>query len=305
MEIKSVTFVGQGVLGTLFGKIIIDHLGKDTVRFVANKERIARYQKDGVYSNGEKCDFQYVDEENQGDPADLVIFTVKFMQLEDAIKTARNQVGENTIILSLLNGIVSEEYLSEAFGAEKVLYSVAQGMDAVMRGNQMTYMRPGRIEFGEADGSYSEKVKAVEAFFTKAGIAHSVPDDMLKKVWSKWMLNVGANQVVTAYETTYRAIQQEGEPREKLIAAMREVLTIANKKGINLTEADLKYWLDDVLAPMNPEGMPSMRQDAEAHRKTEVDLFAGSIIKLGKELDVPTPVNQFLYDRITEIELNY
>ena len=86
MEIKSVTFVGQGVLGTLFGKIIIDHLGKDTVRFVANKERIASYQKDGVYSNGGKCDFQYVDEENQGDPADLVIFTVKFMQLEDAIQ---------------------------------------------------------------------------------------------------------------------------------------------------------------------------------------------------------------------------
>jgi 2-dehydropantoate 2-reductase len=305
MEIKTVSIIGQGVLGTLFGKIIIDNLGKNTVRFVADKKRIARYEKEGVYSNGEKCDFLYQDSAAPCTPADLVIFTVKFTQLDDAIKTAKNQVGKHTIILSLLNGIVSEENIGQTFGMDNILYSVAQGMDAIKRGNQLTYKLPGRIEFGEADGTYSEKVKAVDEFFTKAGIAHGVPKDMIRKMWSKWMLNVGANQVVTAYETNYRSIQTEGEIRDKLIAAMHEVVAIANHRGIDLNEADVRYWLDDVLAPMNPEGMPSMRQDTEAHRKTEVDLFAGSIIKLGKEYGIPTPVNQFLYDRIREIENKY
>jgi len=305
MEIKTVSIIGQGALGTLFGKIIIDNLGKNTVRFIADKDRIARYQKEGVYSNGEKCNFLYLDSEAPCESADLVIFSVKFTQMEDAIKTARNQIGKNTIILSLLNGIVSEEIIGQAYGMDKILYSVAQGMDAVKRGNMLTYTLPGRIEFGEADGSYSDKVKAVDDFFTKAGIAHGIPKDMMHKIWSKWMLNVGVNQVVTAYETTYRSVQNNGDIRNQMIAAMHEVVAIANLKGIDLNETDIRYWLNEVLAPMSGDAMPSMRQDTEAHRKTEVDLFAGTIIKLGKEYGIPTPVNQFLYDRIKEIESKY
>lgn len=305
MEIKTVSIIGHGVLGNLFGKIITDHLGKEAVRFVADKDRIERYQREDVFSNGEKCDFLYMDSDAPCEPADLVIFTVKYLQLNSAIKTARNQIGDNTIILSLLNGIVSEEIIGKTYGMDKILYSVAQGMDAVKTGNQLTYHLPGRIEFGEADGSYSEKVKAVDEFFTKAGIAHGMPKDMIKKMWSKWMLNVGVNQVVTAYETTYRETQKEGEARDKFLAAMREVKAIANYKGIDLTEADIQYWVNDVLAPMSPDAMPSMRQDTLAHRKTEVDLFAGTVIRLGKECGIPTPVNQFLYDRIKEIESKF
>ncbi|PJC72454.1 MAG: 2-dehydropantoate 2-reductase, partial [Syntrophobacterales bacterium CG_4_8_14_3_um_filter_58_8] len=55
---------------------------------------------------------------------------------------------------------------------------------------------------------------------------------------------------------------------------------------------------------LNPEGKTSMLQDVEAHRKTEVEMFAGKVIELGARHNVPTPVNQKLFDMIREIEEN-
>ena len=60
--------------------------------------------------------------------------------------------------------------------------------------------------------------------------------------------------------------------------------------------------LADSLAP---EGKPSMRQDGEAHRPSEVELFAGTMVRLGRKHGVPTPVNDWLYDRVREMEAAY
>ena len=73
------------------------------------------------------------------EPADLLIFTVKYNGLKDAIQAVKNHVGDQTIILSALNGISSESVIGQAYGEEKILYCVAQGMDAVKEGNQLTY----------------------------------------------------------------------------------------------------------------------------------------------------------------------
>jgi len=127
---------------------------------------------------------------------------------------------------------------------------------------------------------------------------------MYKKLWSKFMLNVGVNQTVAVYGSNYGDIQREGPAREMMIAAMREVITLAEKEGIMLTEDDITYWLH-VLSKLSPEGKPSMAQDVEAKRLSEVDLFAGTVLELGKKHGIPTPVNKELYERIKEIESQY
>lgn len=84
-------------------------------------------------------------------------------------------------------------------------------------------------------------------------------------------------------------------------AAMREVIAVANKKGIPLSE-------DDIIAqrkvfPNIPyENKPSTLQDIEAGRRTEVDIFAGAVLRMGKELGIPTPCNEFFYHAIKVLE---
>ncbi|HHY25235.1 MAG TPA: 2-dehydropantoate 2-reductase [Desulfitobacterium dehalogenans] len=296
MEIKTVAIIGLGAMGILYGSHLTKRMPQADLRIIADQQRIDRYIKDSIFCNGQQCEFHYVTPEEKTSPADLVLFTVKHSGLEDAIRAVKNQVGKNTLIVSALNGITSEARIGQAYGHDKVLYSVAQGMDAVKEGNRLTYAHMGFLCFGDRElGSSSSKVKRVADFFAKMEFPYLVDTDMPKRLWGKLMLNVGVNQAVAVYGSNYGVIQREGQARDTMIAAMREVMVLAEKEDIDLSEADLDYWLG-VLSQLSPEGKPSMRQDVEAGRYSEVELFAGTVIELGKKYGITTPVNQSLYD---------
>ncbi|KGK87282.1 2-dehydropantoate 2-reductase [Desulfosporosinus sp. HMP52] len=305
MAIKKVCIIGLGALGILYGHHLTKSMPKGALRIIADQERIRRYQSDSVFCNGERCEFNYLAPEDVEEPADLIIFAVKYSGLNDAIKAVKNQVGEHTIILSALNGITSERIIGQTYGMDKILYCVAQGMDAVKVGNRANYDHMGMLVFGEGEpGVISERVREVARFFESMAVPFEAVTDMNKRIWGKFMLNVGVNQTVAVYESNYGEIQKEGAARDTMIAAMREVMVLSEKEGTNLTELDLKYWLN-VLDPLCPEGKPSMRQDMEAKRFSEVDLFSGAVLELGKKYGVPTPVNEELYRRIKEKEARY
>jgi len=304
-EIQTVSIIGLGALGVLFGHYLSKKMPKGNLRIVADEERIRRYEREKLYSNGEQCDFVYYRPEDPCEPADLLIFTVKFNGLKDAIEAVRNHVGEHTIILSALNGISSEEIIAEAYGKDKVLYCVAQAMDAVRVGNRLTYENMGLLVIGDPEpGMVSEKVKRVAAFFDKVNFPYEINTDMRRKIWSKFLVNVGVNQVVAVYGGDYGTIQREGPARDMMIAAMREVIAVSEKEGVHLNESDIEYWLN-VLGKLSPRLKPSMAQDVEAKRPSEVELFSGTVIRLGERHGVPTPVNRELYERITAMEREY
>lgn len=302
MEIRTVSIIGLGALGTMYAH----HLNKKMqgLRVVADEERIARYKRDGVTCNGERCDFHFL-APGEGSPADLLIFAVKQGGLAGAIETARSQVGENTIILSLLNGIISERMIGEAYGDGHVLLCVAQAMDAVMKDGHLTYHNMGQIVFGDREkGVVSGMTRDVDAFLTRMEVPHIADPDMPKRMWGKFMVNVGVNQVVAVYGENYGDIQKPGFARDEMIAAMREVMVLSQKEGIFLDESDLEYWLG-VLQGLSPMGKPSMRQDVEAQRLSEVELFSGTVLSLAEKYGIDTPVNRELYRRVEEIENGY
>lgn len=304
MEIKTVSIIGLGALGTMYANHFSKKLLKENLRIIADKQRIDNYIKRGIFCNNNKCEFKYISPDEITGPADLVIFSVKFNALNKALSYIKNQIGPDTIILSLLNGITSEKVIGNVYGVDKLIYCVAQGMDAVKKDNELTYHNMGVLCFGIINHTDKKNVQALADFFDRIELPYELENDMNHKLWSKFMLNCGVNQAVAVFETNYGGIQVEGEPRKIMIASMREVLQIAVSKGIYLTESDIAYWME-VLAKLHPEGKPSMRQDLEAKRYSEVELFSGTVIKLGKQLGVPTPVNNFLYSKIKNAEMLY
>ena len=198
--LETITIVGLGAMGILFGDLAVRNLGPDKVRFLASGDRLARYQRDGAWCNDIKCDFRFSD--GSDGPAQLLVFAVKAPDLEDAIALAAPVVDGDTVIISLLNGVTSEEILEQAFGPEKVLYTVTQGMDAVREGNRLTYHTPGQMFLGIPQEDYYDRAE-------------------------------------------YLAVMDS----------------------------------------LHPRGIPSMRQDGLAHRRTEVDLFAGAVLQMAVEAD--------------------
>lgn len=296
-----VTIVGMGALGILYGDMFTKAWGKEAVTFLADEHRIEKYRREGVFCNGEKCDFRM---QPDAQITDLLIFAVKGTALTEAMELARNAVGEETIILSLLNGISSEEILGKYFSKGHIIHCIAQGMDAVKLGNQLTYSHKGELRIGTPYKEQQPYLERTEEILKEAGIPYVLETDIMHRLWGKWMLNVGVNQVVMVTEGTYGTVQRQGKERDMMLAAMEEVRALSECAKTGVTKADLDSYvaLTDTL---NPEGMPSMRQDGVLKRNSEVDFFAGTVIEKAKEYGLPVPVNQMLYERIKAMEAEY
>jgi 2-dehydropantoate 2-reductase len=301
--IETISIIGAGALGGAYASFFHD-MDNHCVSFIASGDRLERLRREGLIVNGKLYNIPVIRPEDLSTPSDLIIVAVKHNQLNDAIREMKNRVGRETTIISITNGIESEMKIGAAYGVEKVLYAVSVGIDGVRDGNRVNFKKRGKIIFGEARNPFiSERVGRVQDLFNRAGMIFETPPDMIRILWWKFMINVGINQTSAVLRAPYSVFQTSQEARDLMESAMQEVIMLAEKEGVQLAKEDIKNW-ETVLFGLNPEGKTSMLQDVEAHRKTEVEMFAGKIIELGKRHHIPTPVNQKLFDMIKEIEID-
>jgi len=302
--IQNTLIIGMGALGLLYADIIAKAKGQDAVAFVMDVQRLEKYKDTTFTINGENKQFRMISDK-EAKSADLLIVAVKYNGLKPALETMKACVDEHTIIMSVMNGIDSEEIIAEAFGKEHMIYTVAQAMDAMKFGNDLSYTKRGELRIGAVEECQEDNLKAVAAFFEEIQMPHTVEEDILKRMWGKFMLNVGVNQTCLAYSTNYAGTLAEGSEENRIfIAAMEEVITLANAYGIPLSQEDLDYYVQ-IIGTLSPTGVPSMRQDGIAKRYSEVEMFAGTVRRMAKAKDIPTPANDLLHDRIKAIEALY
>lgn len=303
MNIQKTAVVGMGALGMLFGAHIQSTVGNENLFFAMDAERYARHRKEVYEINGQVQDFCLVDAA-QAAPVDLVIVATKSSGLRQALDVMEPLVGQDTVILSVMNGITSETIIAERYGDRNLPYCVALGMDAMRDGTKLHYTKKGKLQIGIVQERQRPALEAVKTFFEAVQMPYSVEADILHAMWGKFLLNVGINQTCMVYETNYGGALNTPEYFNSMSKAMHEVIAIAEKEGVTLTEEDYKAYVN-ILRTLDPEGYPSMRQDALAKRKSEVDLFAGTVRKIAAKHHVAVPVNDFYDRRIREMEAAY
>lgn len=302
--IQTTAIIGMGALGLLYADRIVKARGQEGTVFILDDERMEKYKGRKFTINGEEKEFAMV-AASAMKPVDLVIVAVKYNGLPSAIETMKSCVGKDTIILSVMNGIDSEEMIAETYGKEHLIYTVAQGMDAMKFGDALNYTKEGELRIGVVEEYHKKNLTAVKEYFEDIQMPYTLEDDILKRMWGKFMLNVGVNQTCHAYETTYSGVLTEGSEENRIFTgAMDEVIQLSQAVGINLSQEDAEYY-KKIIATLKPDGVPSMRQDGIAKRKTEVEMFAGIVRKLAKKYGIATPVNDLLYDKIKKIEEAY
>ena len=290
--IERIAIVGTGAMGGMYAA----HFARAgfEVELVARGERAERLRA-GLTVNAEPLVASVIDidQVQDAEPADLLIFAVKDRHLADAITDAAAVVGPQTIILSILNGLDTEDRIAARYGNERVLLCVALGMDAEREGHQIRFRQAGRLVFGRALNGLEPDamVAAVQQALDRAGLAWQTPPDMRQTIWSKFYFNVGINQASALLHAPYGAFQGEGDARRLMKALMTEVLQIAVGEGAGLGDQDVARW-DSVLASMPAAGWTSMAQDTNAGRETEVETFAGRVVALGERHAIPVPFNQ-------------
>lgn len=298
---NNIYLVGLGAIGASFGSRFVQN-GQGNFKVLLDPQRYERMNGKPVIINGVEVYFDYLVPSEEAEKADLIIIATKYHQLGEALDLIAPVVGYETQILSLLNGITSEEIIASRYGWHRTVYGLCFGIDAVRENGEIRYGNIGRIVFGEADNSIkSDRIMAIEGVFRNNQVPFEIPDDFLRIQWRKFMINVGNNLTSAVLLAPYGVYQTIPEAQTLMINVMKEVMRIANAKGIALGQSDIDGYLE-LLPTFDPNGKSSTHQDMEANRKTEVEMFAGVVCSLGNELGIETPLNDMLYKMIITME---
>lgn len=304
-NIENVIICGIGAIGSIYADKIHRYDSKN-LRILVDKNRLERYTKTPQNFNGKPLNLNYILPEDNNFKADLVIIATKFDGLKEVIKNLKNFVKEDTIIISLLNGVTSEEIISKEYGWKHLPIAYYIGHSAMRDGNNITHDGVGTIVFGVKDKTFTDTndIEIVKNYFDKVGIGYKTPDNMLRAYWLKYMLNVSSNQPSAILGMTFGQMQNNSKYIDFMKNIINEVGQIAKAEGVQDTETMYEEALKSFYT-MTPEGKTSMLQDVEAKRKTEVEIFANTMIEFGKKHNIPTPYNTVLKGLIEIIHENY
>ena len=162
MGINKVIICGLGALGLTYANKLKDIC---ELKILADSERVEKYKKKIPTLNGENIELEYVLPSERYE-ADLIIIATKSLGLDSAIEYIKNFVSEKTIIISLINGISSEEKISTVFPQAKVLRSYFIGHSAIREGMKTIQDGVGKIVI--------ESNSEIEKFFSEKNIDFEV-----------------------------------------------------------------------------------------------------------------------------------
>lgn len=301
-DIENVLICGLGAIGSIYADKI-QKFNPDSLRVLVDEERFERYSNNPIIFNGKELNVNYILPNDDSFKADLVIIATKYDGLADVIKNMKNFIQSDTVILALLNGVTSEKIIAETYGREKLLYSYFIGHSAVRSGRNVIHDDINTIVYGSENSADVENVQRVKKYFDLVGINYKIPDDIMHSLWLKFMLNVAANQSTAILRLTFGEMLANDKCMDFAINIMKEVQQIARAEGVKNTD----IMIDETIAHLHkmiPEGKTSMLQDVEAGRKTEVDMFAGTVISLGLKHNIQTPYNQIIKEILDTIYQN-
>lgn len=303
-EIKNVLICGLGAIGSIYA-VNIKNCLKGSLKVLVDEERLNIYKSSPLIYNDTKYDFDYLLPDEKNFKADLIIIATKFSGFAQAKEDIRNFVKDDTIILSLLNGVTTEKELAKLYGWDKVLYSYCICHSSVRCGRSITHDGVSKIVFGENEfeGNSKNNVLRVKAFFEKCGIDYEIPEDIKRSMWLKFMLNISANPISAILKMTFGEMMQNQEfinMADKIISEAQQIAMAEGIKNADTMPRDAIQLFNSMI----PDGKTSMLQDIEAGRKTEIELFSGTVVKLGEKYNIQTPYNKIVKEMIEIIHKN-
>lgn len=299
MKIKKVAVLGAGAVGSY---VIWGLSSRNDIELgvIAEGERAERLKQNGCTING-KIYHPEVWNPRETDAVDLLIVALKYGSLSAALESIQKATSENTIIMSLMNGVDSEEIIAEKVGVEHLLPAVIKV--ASHKEEDGYHFDPETtigIIFGELTAPYdSDRIRAIEELFKDTGIHFQATEYAREEMWSKFRLNV-CNNLPQAILGAGVGCYRDSVHMKAISDGLKgELEAIAQAKGIDLSKTEASSGRGSAVPP---SARYSTLQDLDAGRHTEIDMFSGALIRMGKELGIPTPYNEYTYHMIKALE---
>lgn len=300
-RINNILICGLGGVGSIYAKSFID-LADINLKVLVNYERLEEYKKNPRIINGIEYNFNYITPDYDNYKADLIIIACKSNGLNDVLKSIKNFIHSETIIMSLINGITSENKIAEIYGINHVIHSYIICHTIFRNNNIITHDGVTKIVFNSINNN-NEQLLLLKNLFNKAHIDYETPDNILKSMWIKYCLNCCANQISGLTEKTFGEMLNDKEIVKLMEQMTIEISEIAKLEGIKDT---FDFWelTFNHLKSMIPNGKTSLLQDIENNRTPEIDLFGETLLSLANKHSINIPFNKQIYLKLCKKLLN-
>ena len=294
-----IAVMGAGGLGGYFGARLAS-VGHD-VALIARGAHLRAIRARGLRIQSPRGDLHLTSVEATDDPAslrpaDIVMVSVKRWDTQPTAEAARMLLKPGGAAVSFQNGVQKDEILIRVLGRDAVMGGVGYIASTIGEPGVIVHTGTGqKLAFGEFDGTRSARAEAFLQACTEAGIDAELSDDINRLIWQKFVFLVGLSAATTSMRQPIGPIRSTPQTRSFLLDLMREVLAIARKVGIDLSDG----YAEDQLAlcdRLPAEMTSSMHQDLKRGNRLELPWLSDHVVVLGGEMNVPTPCNRAVSD---------
>ena len=299
--LNQILMVGAGSVGGFFGAHLAKH--NPNVSFLLRPRTLQAVRARGLTVRSPDGTFT-VHPPAASNPRelarpDLVILSVKAYDLDEVLTQLEPVLTEQTVFLTLQNGLDTEDRIHARFGRDCVVGGVAFIYSKIAEPGVIDHYKRGAVAVGELMGQTSPRVKAIVDLFTSAGLSCQVVPDIRRSKWEKMCWNCVFNPLTVIIDDRVSKALDHPEMLRTIHQTVEEVTAVAAGLKVPLSSdmADkVVRWSQEIR-----DIHTSMYDDWKAGRPTEIDYLNGYIVAKGRELGIPTPVNQALTAMIAVI----
>lgn len=296
-----IVVMGAGAIGSWLGALLSKH-GHD-VTLVAREEHAAIVNAMGLRVSGKtelEARPKAVREASEAAVPDLLLLTVKSYDTEKAIQQARPLIGEQTLVMSVQNGLGNVERISRHIDPRRVLAAVTSHGVTFVEPGHVRHAGAGYFLVGSPSGQH-ETATRIAKLFAETGLEVHPTDNVVGELWAKVIVNASINPITAITGLTNGHLVTNASLRELMQRAGEEALDVARAEGVDLPPDDMLVRAR-IVAEMTEFNKSSMLQDIERGRQTEVDSISGEIIQRGLVHAIDTPVTLTLRALVKGIE---
>lgn len=299
-----IAVMGAGGQGCFFGACLAK-AGND-VTFIARGVTLEALRKNGVTLKSKKLGniappVKATSNPSEVGPVEFVLLSVKYYDLNEASEQIKPMIDNNTIVLPILNGVDVAEKVGNIIGSDHVLGGVSWANTAVEAPGIVSHGGYARLIFGELGGGVSERVRRLDAVLKGAGIESEPSPDIKRAIWEKFVNNGTGSCVMALTRLPAGPLRECPESWSLMRRAIVEADMVAKGVGINLPVDHIDKTLE-AFKGFAPWAKSSLLQDLEAGRRLELEALAGSVVRLGRDCGVPTPINDTVYAALKPYE---
>jgi 2-dehydropantoate 2-reductase len=288
-----IAVLGSGAMGCLYGGMLAE-AGFDVTLIDIWTEHVEAINTRGLRIEGLSGDrvikgIPAVTDFSTLGAVDLLIVFVKATVTGEAMEKAGELVGDDTVVLTLQNGLGNIEKISAAVGKDKVIAGTTGHGSTLLGPGHIRHTGSGDTTLGELDGSKTERLEEIADIFRKAGFSVNLSSNVVGLIWDKLLVNVGINALTALMGLRNGQLLDFAETEDLLESLVKEARAVAERKGIQLGCDPVEHTKD--VCRRTKENMSSMLQDVMKKRKTEIDVINGAIVEEGEALGVSTPAN--------------